>query len=112
MQGPLEVSYRDLEPSDLIRNLVEEKFRKVERLYPDLTGCHIMIEQLNQRHQSGNLYHVRIDLFLPGKELVISSSAHDKSARQDLYQTIVDAFETAHRRLDEYLEKRRARKKG
>ena len=53
-------------------------------------------------HHKGNLYHVRIDISVPGDEIVVSREPHKDHSHEDAYVTIRDAFDAAKRQLDGY----------
>jgi len=55
----------------------------------------------------GNLYHVRIDIRLPGEELVISRGPSAHQAHKDVHVAIHDAFDEARREIEDYVRKRR-----
>jgi cold shock CspA family protein len=51
------------------------------------------------------LYHVRVDITVPGAELVASRSRDKNHAHEDVYVAIRDAFDAAKRQLQEYKRK-------
>ena len=70
-----------------------------------------MIESVHRRHHKGNLYHVRIDLRVPGSELVVKRHPAQHAAHEDVYVAIRDAFDDARRELQDYVRKRRGQVK-
>lgn len=60
-----------------------------------------MVEAPHQHHRQGNIYHVRINLTLPGEELVIDRASQNQS-HENLYVAIRDAFAVAQRQLKNY----------
>jgi cold shock CspA family protein len=53
------------------------------------------------------LYHVRIDLTVPGAELVASREPHDNHAHEDVYVAIRDAFDAMRRQLEAHARRQR-----
>lgn len=102
MQIPLQVTFRELPHSDAMEAKIREKVQKLERYYDRITSCRVMVERTHRNHNKGDLYHVRIDLTVPGKEIVISREHHDNHAYEDAYVAIRDAFDAAARQLEEY----------
>ncbi len=111
MQRPLEVTFRGLDSSPAIEAKVHERAAKLEQFCDEIIGCRVMIEAPHRHHHKGNLYHVRIDLTLPGKEIVVTRDPKRHSAHEDPYIAIRDAFDGAQRRLEDYVRRRRQRVK-
>ena len=102
MQTPLQITFRGFPHSDAVEANIREKALKLEKFYPHITGCRVVVEAGHHHHHRGNLYHVRIDLTVPQKELVISYEKHDEHSHEDVYVVIRDAFHAARRRLEDY----------
>jgi len=100
MKVGLEVTYRDVERSDAIDTLIQEKLAKLERLCSYINSCHIAIEKAHDRPSHGSPYRVRIDLTLPpSHELVADSSPSDTNQHVALDTVIRDAFSKMERQL-------------
>jgi cold shock CspA family protein/ribosome-associated translation inhibitor RaiA len=99
---PPQISFRDFEPSAGLRAFVEDQVAKLDRFYPAVMGCRVMLEVPHRRHREGNLYHVRIDCTVPGRELVVSRNPAEDEARADPYVAVVDAFDAMCRQLEDY----------
>jgi cold shock CspA family protein len=65
-------------------------------------SCRVVVEAPVRHHRKGGPYKVRIDLTVPGDELVIN-----RQADEDLYVAIRDAFHAARRRLEDYARRQR-----
>jgi ribosomal subunit interface protein len=105
MQVPLEIAFHNMEPSDFIEAKVRERVDKLERYFDRITRCSVSIEAPHRAHRQGNLYHVRIEISVPGKDLVVSRDPGDLHAHKDVYVAIRDAFSAAERQLAEYTRK-------
>jgi cold shock CspA family protein len=53
------------------------------------------------------VYHVRIDLTVPGDELVVSRDPGKDQAHEDVYVAIRDAFDAARRQLEDHARQQR-----
>jgi ribosomal subunit interface protein len=107
MQLQPEITYRDLGPSLAIETKINERLERLERHYGSIMGCRVMIEAQHRHHHKGKLYHVRVDLTVPGYELVVSRDPKDKQTHEDLYVAIRDAFDAMERQLESFAQRRR-----
>jgi ribosomal subunit interface protein len=107
MKLPLEIVFRNLPPSDAIEARVRERMAKLDNLFPDITSCRVVIEADHRHHYKGNLYHVGVDITLPGAELVANRETHRNHAHEDVYVAIRDAFDAMRRQLESYVRRRR-----
>lgn len=111
MKIPLEIVFRDFERSEAVETRVREKVEKLERFYGDIISCRVSIDWHHRRHNKGNLYHIRIDLRVPGAELVANREPHDQHAYEDIYVAIRDAFDAMQRQLEAHVRRRRKKVK-
>lgn len=66
----------------------------------------MVVEAPHRYHRKGRLYTARIDIVVPGGELVVNHETHDKHAHEDINVTIRDAFVAMERKLAEFAHKR------
>lgn len=111
MQKPLEVSYRNLEGSPAIEQHIHARVQHLERLAPNLIGCKVMIEAPHRQHHQGKIYHVRVQVTLPGHEVVASRDPAEHHAHEDLYVALRDAFDAAERQVQDVLRRMRGQVK-
>ena len=109
MQLPVKISYRGLEKSDQIDNLVLDYAARLEKFCDHINRCDVAIEQTNHTHQKGNPYRCRIDVTVArGHELVADEKQMDNGPHAAaLTKVIHDAFKTMERRLRHLVQKQR-----
>jgi ribosome-associated translation inhibitor RaiA len=108
MQLPVKISYRGLEKSDQIYNLVLDYSARLERFCDHINRCDVAIEQTNHNHNKGNPYRCLIDVTVaPRHELVADEKQMDNSTHEPLKKVIHDAFKTMERELRRVVEKQR-----
>jgi ribosomal subunit interface protein len=100
MQSPVQITFRDMSPSPAIAAHVEKRAAKLDTFFDRIVSCHVVVEAPHRHSKHGKRFHVRIDLHLPGKELVVSKNPDD--AREDAWAAINDAFGDAERVLEEF----------
>jgi cold shock CspA family protein len=103
MQTPLQISMRNMESNDDVRQVVRRYVKKLEVFFDRVTSCRVMIE-VSQRFPAGVAiaYNVRVELNVPGEQIVIKRQAHPL-----LLTAIQDAFDAAGRRLQDYARRTR-----
>lgn len=124
MNIPLQITFRGMAPSKAIEANIREKAAKLDNFYPHIMSCRVAVEAPHRHHRKGKAYLVRIDLSVPGAELVVNrapkrlavskrlsaSEAAAKESREpskhgaheDVYVAIRDAFNAAGRKLQDY----------
>jgi ribosomal subunit interface protein len=96
MQIPLQITMRDMDRSDALDVAIHEHAAKLEQFHSRITRCRVTVEQIRLHHQQGRHFAVKIDLRVPGKEIVATRD-HD----EDVYVALRDAFDSAKRQLEE-----------
>ena len=108
MQLPVNITYRGVEKSDELEQIILGKAARLEKFCDHINRCDIAIEQPNHAHQKGNPFRVRIDVTVPpGHELVAEEKQKDNGTRDALGKVIHDAFKAMERQLRHLVEKQR-----
>lgn len=110
MQLTPQITFRGMSSSAAIDADIRKHIDKLEVFYDRIMNCRVMVE-VSHRHRQGNLYHIRIDLTVPGGELVIKRSPPEHQEYEDLYVAIRDAFNTVERTLKNYVQRQRSKVK-
>ena len=103
----LEITWRGMAESDALAALIRTKARKLYRFYRRIGGCRVMIEQPHHHQRVGEHFHVRIEVSVPGKELVVEREPTERSEHEDAYVAVNDAFHAMRRQLEDYIRVRR-----
>jgi ribosomal subunit interface protein len=101
MQVPLELSARRATLSPQFEAELRTRVDKLERHYRRITSCRIAVEGPSNHHQEGGPWRVRLDITVPGGELVADKEAETLNA------AVQDAFDAAERQVEEFASKRR-----
>ena len=108
MQLPLNITYRGVEKSVKIDDLVLTYAARLDRFCDHINRCDVAIEQTNKTHHKGNPYRCRIDVTVrPRRELVADEEQKDNGSHEPLSKVIHDAFKTMERQLRHLVEKQR-----
>lgn len=120
MTLPLQVTFRNMNHSSEVEESIRAEALKLETFYNRIMGCRVAIEMPHRHHKKGKPLHVRIDLNLPGKEIVVKRepvvirrsprseyAPAKRTQHADLLQVIHDAFKAAGRRVQDFARQRR-----
>ncbi len=107
MQLPLQITFRHMDPSPALEARIRQRAEELDRFFDRITACHVTVECGNRRHQQGNVFEVRIDLTVPGAEIVVGRDSGANHAHEDAHVAVRDAFDAARRRLEDHVRDRR-----
>lgn len=101
-----QITFHNLPHSDAVETAVLHKIKHLEGCTEEVISCRVAIERPHHHRNKGNHFRVRIDLRLPGTELVVNRDPDEHQEFQDVYVAIRDAFDSMRRQLLSYLRKR------
>lgn len=97
MQEP-QITYRGMPHSPAMDARIREQALKLEDLNPKITHCHVVVNEVDGHKNKGNLFEVRVDLHVPGREIVATHKQHE-----DAYVAITQAFDVVTRQLEDHV---------
>lgn len=101
MGFPLDITFRDMEPSPAVEETVRRWAEKLARIYDRIVRCHVIIERPHQHHRQGQLLRVGVTLSVPGPDIAVTRNTGRFGAHEDLHVAVRDAFLAARRQLEE-----------
>lgn len=125
MQLTPTITFHGVDRTAALEEEVIRRVRKLETYYPRIIGCRVLVDLVQRHHESGNRYEVRVDLTVPGEEIVVTHDAGLHATAQDLDAqkmtksaesdperkharvAIRAAFDVARRRLQDYARRQR-----
>ena len=108
---PLQITFRGMEPSEAIAADIRQRAAKLDEFYDRVTSCRVVVEVPHRHHHHGKLYHVRVEVIVPGRELVVSRAPGEHHAHEDAHVAIRDAIDAVARQLADYVRERRGQTK-
>src|SRR5574341_1329109 len=121
MKLPVQIAWRDMEPSPAVEARIREEAAKLDEFHDQIMGCRVMIEIPHHHRRRGYRFHIRIDLTMPGGEIVVNheptlhgslqrledeerTKAQEASApHKDIFVAIRDVFKAARRQLQDFV---------
>ena len=107
MQLPLQITFRHMAPSPALETRIRQRAEELDHLFDRITSCRVVVESTSRRHLQGNLFTIRIDLNLPGHEILVGHMPGDNHAHEDAHVAVRDAFDSARRLLEDHMRRRR-----
>ena len=126
---PVQITFRNMPSSDAVAARVQDEAEKLDEFYKRITSCRVIVEVPHRHHTLGDQVHVRIELGVPGGEIVVrhEPSLHSTVQRRgqqewkkhleaspqykEIGVAIRDAFKAARRRLQDYARRQRGQVK-
>ena len=106
MPLPLQITFRHVARSEALESRIRAKAGKLEEFHPRISSCHVVVEEIDRHRHQGKQFTVRLDIRVPGQELVI-----DRDHHEDVYVALRDAFDAAARKLAELARAKRGETK-
>ena len=100
MQMPLQITIRDVDHSEALETRIRDKVAKLEEFSKNIISCRVVVEVPHKHHHQGKQFNVRIDIGVPGSEIVVN-----RDHAEDVYVALRDTFDAAKRQLEDYARK-------
>jgi len=92
---PLQITLRNIARSDAVEASIRRRVAKLDRYHRRIVSCRVVVEIPSRHKQQGKEFVVRLDIKVPGNEIVVTHDHH-----VDLYTALQEAFHAAQRRLE------------
>ena len=100
MKIPMQITLRNITHSDALDAHIREKAKKLESFFDHIVSCRVVVEMPHNHKHQGNPFNIRIDIGVPGREIVVNRDRHE-----DVYVALRDAFDAVRRQLDDYVQR-------
>ncbi len=107
MQIPLQIHYHDLTATDSLEGEVRRRAAKLDEMFERIISIRVTLEQRQHARAGGYRFHVRLEVTIPGEDVIVSRDPGDDDAHNDMYVAIGDAFDAAKRQLQTRFDKMR-----
>jgi cold shock CspA family protein/ribosome-associated translation inhibitor RaiA len=104
---PLQITARDGELSDTMREEITQRVAKLDTVYDRIMRCKVVVEEPKRHPHEGKMYSVTVVMTVPGAELVTK-----RELNKDLFVAMRDSFQAARRRLEEFAREQRGEVKN
>jgi ribosome-associated translation inhibitor RaiA len=97
----VEITLRGVPRSDALLQYIDEQGRALLRQCALVQTCHAMVETMHQHRQQGTQFSVRLNITLPGAEVVVS-----REHAEDVRIAVREAFRAAALQLEDHARRR------
>ena len=108
MKLPLQISFHNLDRSETIENRIREEAAQLDEFCDRIMSCRVVVDVPHRHQTTGNVYQIRIDIKVPGEEIAVT---HEPAEHDPHYENanvaIRDVFDSAVRRLEDYVRRQR-----
>lgn len=103
MRIPLEIAFKNMEPTAAMESLVRQRVERLTRYHRGIIACRVAVEAPHRSPNEDAVGHrVRIEVSVPGDELVVSRDRSHMRDEYDPYMAIREAFSAAESQLRKY----------
>jgi len=107
MQIPIELSFHGCDHSDALEREIRAHVTKIEEFYGRIMSCRVVVELPHKSHAQGKLFHVNIDMSLPGAGHVVHNDRGQDPAHADVHVAVRDGFNAVEAQVKKIVTKRR-----
>ncbi len=104
MQSQLQITLQDVPHSAALDERIRDKVSKLEKMFPRLLACRVVISASHHHQLHRRLFTVRLNIAIPGSEIVVTRNNHE-----DVHVLLRDAFVAARRELESIVRRRHDR---
>ncbi len=107
MQLPLQITFHNVRHDAQIESTIRSSAEWLDTYNGRIMSCRVVVDQPHKHHKEGNLYQIRIDLKVPGREIIVKRVPSRHASSKDLDVLIRDAFDEARRQLEDHAHRQR-----
>jgi cold shock CspA family protein len=112
MQLPPQITFRGMEPSEAIEAQIRDRIEELGRFHPGIMSCRVVVESGHRHHRKGRIYHLSVDVKVPGYEIAVRRDPPEDHAHEEVNVAIRDAFDAVRRQLEDHARRVRGQTKA
>ena len=121
MTRPVQITFRNIGVSPALEQEIRSRAAWLETFYPGIVGCRVLLEIPHRHRKRGRPVHVRIELSLPGEDVIVAHEptlhatarprprkSEDLNGRhKHALVALHEAFDVARRRIEDVARRQR-----
>jgi ribosome-associated translation inhibitor RaiA len=102
MQTPLQITLRNIEPSEALNTLIRDRVSWLDKMlgqliFKHIIFCLVVVESVQTNHPARQ-FNIHIGIGVPGVGMGV-----DRKHVADIYAALREAFDVAQRQLEDYI---------
>ena len=103
MAIPVQITFRHMESSASVEARVRDLTRHLGSFSDRIQSCRVVVDTPHRHHHQGKVFNVKLQLALPGEDVVVDMERPQRENHEDVYVVIRDAFDAAKKQLQQRL---------
>jgi cold shock CspA family protein/ribosome-associated translation inhibitor RaiA len=104
---PLQITFRDLDPSPALETRIRELVQRLEKFSAQILRCHVIVEAGHGHGRQGHLFQVHFQVTAPGGRIIANREHRQRQSHEDVHVALRDAYRAVRRRLQDHERQRR-----
>jgi ribosome-associated translation inhibitor RaiA len=96
---PVQITFRHMESSEAVETRVRDLANHLGVFSDRITSCRVVVDSPHRHHHQGKVFNVKLQVMLPGEDVVVDMERPQRDGHEDVYVVIRDAFDAAKRQL-------------
>ena len=101
MTIPVQITFRHMETSPAVETRVRELTDHLGVFSDRIQTCRVVVDSPHRHHHQGKVFAVKVQLVLPGDDVVVDMERPQRDGHDDVYVVLRDAFDAAKRQLQQ-----------
>jgi len=98
---PVKITFRHMESSVAVETRVNELANHLGVFSDRILACRVVVDSPHRHHHQGKVFAVKVQLELPGEDVVVDMERPQRDGHDDVYVVLRDAFDAAKRQLQQ-----------
>jgi ribosome-associated translation inhibitor RaiA len=98
---PVNITFRHMESSAAVETRINELATHLGTFSDRIQSCRVVVDSPHRHHHQGKVFNVKVQLALPGDDVVVDMERPDRDGHEDIYVVLRDAFDAARRQLQQ-----------
>jgi ribosome-associated translation inhibitor RaiA len=97
MTGTVQITLRDIPPSENFERWIRRKVAGLEKFHPDILSCRVVAQAPRACRRKGAEFVISLGITVASGQITVNRDHHE-----DIYVALREAFRAARRELDGY----------
>lgn len=101
MTIPVQITFRHMPSSPAVETRIHELADHLGVFSDRIQSCRVVLDSPHRHHHQGKVFNVKVQVGLPGEDVVVDMERPDREGHEDVYVVLRDAFDAARRQLQQ-----------